>query len=417
MAVTRRLCFYRGLVAATLVANHRLETAALAQPGAQAQAGAIVAGGGPQQGYQPHPCQPKRQHAAFSTRLTLSAAARTPCAAPSGAASAGLHISAPAHATMNPALTAIFLDIHMISLLEFVECARGVAPRRMWPCPRPACIGGIRSGLVRTLRHSALCSGDGYQSSAAPRVADGAERLLERFLSPVAGAVPVALYPATTETERTRLHQINRRTGHRIRYVRVDAKTGQAVGDDDLVMGYEVARGRYVPISEQELEAIAPESRQVIDIDEFVPQREVDELVHLRPYYVAPDGAAGQDAFAVLRDTIARMGRVALGRVVLTNREHVIALERRGKGMVGMLLRYPHEIRRSDEIFAGIADVTLPRDTPDLAERTVEARSGHFRPEKLEDHYERDCASRFAGSRKANESKPHGAASRPTSSI
>lgn len=200
---------------------------------------------------------------------------------------------------------------------------------------------------------------------------------------------PVALYPATNETGRTRLHQINRRTGNRIRYVRVDSKTGEAVGDDDLVMGYEVARGRYVPISEQELEAIAPESRHVIDIDEFVPKQEVDELFHLRPYYVAPDGAAGHDAFVVMRDTIARMGRVALGRIVLTNREHVIALEHRGKGMLGMLLRYPHEIRRSDEIFAGIADVTLPRDTLDLAERIVAARSGHFRPEKLEDHYER----------------------------
>jgi DNA end-binding protein Ku len=158
---------------------------------------------------------------------------------------------------------------------------------------------------------------------------------------------PVALYPATTETGRTRLHQINRRTGNRIRYVRVDAKTGEAVGDDDLVMGYEVARGRYVPISAQELEAIAPESRHVVDIDEFVPKQEVDELFHLRPYYVAPDGAAGQDAFVVMRDTIARMGRVALGRIILTNREHVIALEHRGKGMLGMLLRYPHEIRRS----------------------------------------------------------------------
>ncbi len=200
---------------------------------------------------------------------------------------------------------------------------------------------------------------------------------------------PVALYPATTDTGRTRLHEINRRTGNRIRYVRVDAKTGEAVGDDDLVMGYEVARGRYVPISEQELDAIAPESRHVIEIDEFVPKQEVDALFHLRPYYVAPDGAAGQDAFVVMRDTIARMGRVALGRIVLTNREHVIALEHRGKGMLGMLLRYPHEIRRSDEIFAGIADVTLPRDTLDLAKRIVEARSGHFRPEKLEDHYGR----------------------------
>jgi DNA end-binding protein Ku len=199
---------------------------------------------------------------------------------------------------------------------------------------------------------------------------------------------PVALYPATTETEKTRFHQINRRTGNRIRYVKVDVGTGEEVDGSDVIMGYEIAKGRYVPISGEEFDAIAPESRHVLDIDEFVPKREVDELYHLRPYYIAPDGAAGLEAFAVIRDVIAGMERVALGRIVLTNREHVIALERRGKGLLGMLLRYPYEVRKADEYFAAIPDVKLTEEVLDLAERIVRARSGHFRPEKFDDHYE-----------------------------
>ncbi len=199
---------------------------------------------------------------------------------------------------------------------------------------------------------------------------------------------PIALYPATTEREKIHFHQINRKTGHRIRYMKVDAETGRQVDPDDIVMGYEASKGEYIEATDEELEAIALESRHIIDIDEFVPKEEIDDLYRMRPYYLAPNGDAGEDAFAVIRDSIERMGRVALARVVLTSREHVMAIEPRGKGLMGMLLHYPYEIVDADDIFDDIGNVKLSKDMLELAEHIVKTKSGHFQPDKFEDHYE-----------------------------
>jgi DNA end-binding protein Ku len=119
-----------------------------------------------------------------------------------------------------------------------------------------------------------------------------------------------------------------------------------------------------------------------------VPKDEIDELYNIRPYYIAPDGNVGQDAFVVIRDAIEQMKMVAIGRVVLTNREHVIAIAPRGKGLMGTLLRYPYEVRDSGEYFDDIANVKLTKDMMDLARHIVETKRGHFKPREFEDHYE-----------------------------
>jgi DNA end-binding protein Ku len=106
------------------------------------------------------------------------------------------------------------------------------------------------------------------------------------------------------------------------------------------------------------------------------------------PYYIVPDGKAGHDAYAVIRETIRTLDQVAIGRVVLTNREHVIALEARDKGLMGMLLRYPYEVRDAAEYFDDIQDVKITKDMLDLAKHIVETKAGHFEPAKFEDHYE-----------------------------
>src|SRR3954452_9285917 len=152
---------------------------------------------------------------------------------------------------------------------------------------------------------------------------------------------PIELYPATSESEKVSFHQINRKTGNRIKMLRVDSETGEPVDYEDIAKGYEVEKGQYVEISEEELEAIDIGSARTIDIDQFVPKDEVDQLYNIRPYYIAPDGDVAQQAFAVIRKAIEKEGMVALGRIVLTSREHVIALEPRGKGLMGTLLRYP----------------------------------------------------------------------------
>jgi DNA end-binding protein Ku len=199
---------------------------------------------------------------------------------------------------------------------------------------------------------------------------------------------PVALYPATSESEKIRFHQINSKTGHRIRYRKVDEETGREVESDDIIKGYQVAKGEYIEVTDEELEAIALESKRTIEIDEFVPKNEIDQLYNIRPYYIATEGKAGEEAFVVIRDVIEQMKMAALGRVVLTSREHVIALEPRGKGLMGTLLRFPYEIRNGDEIFEDIPNLKISKDMIELAKHIVETKSGHFHPEKFEDHYE-----------------------------
>lgn len=199
---------------------------------------------------------------------------------------------------------------------------------------------------------------------------------------------PIQLFPATSESEKIRFNQINKETGNRIRYRKVDEETGEEVPSENIIKGYEIAKGQYIEIAEDELESIALESTKIIDIDEFVPKTEIDDLYHIRPYYIAPDGDIGQDAFVVIRNIIQQMNMVAIGRVVLTSREHVIALEPRGKGLMGTLLRYPYEIRDENEYFDDIADVKLGKDMMDLAKHIVVTKSGHFEPDKFEDHYE-----------------------------
>src|ERR1043166_1457821 len=199
---------------------------------------------------------------------------------------------------------------------------------------------------------------------------------------------PIALFPATSESEKISFNQINKKTGNRIRYLKVDAESGEEVSNEDIIKGYQVDKDRYLEVTKDELEAIALESTRTIEIDEFVPRSEIDDLYLVRPYYIVPDGKAGHDAYAVIRETIRSLDQVAIGRVVLTNREHVIALEARDKGLMGMLLRYPYEVRNAADYFDDIQDVKITKDMLDLAKHIVETKAGHFEPAKFEDHYE-----------------------------
>lgn len=199
---------------------------------------------------------------------------------------------------------------------------------------------------------------------------------------------PVALYPATSESERIRFNQINRETGHRIRYRKVDEETDEEVDAADIIKGYQVAKGQYLEITDEDLEAVDIESTRTIDIDRFVPREEIDDLYNVRPYYLVPDDKVGQEAFVTIRDAIASTRMTALARLVLTTREHVIAIEPRGKGLMGTLLRYPYEVRDEAEYFDDIPDIKIDKEMLDLAKHIVETKKGHFEPDKFEDRYE-----------------------------
>ena len=199
---------------------------------------------------------------------------------------------------------------------------------------------------------------------------------------------PVALYPATSDSEKVSFNQLNRKTGHRIKYAKVDADTGDEVAHEDIVKGYKVDTDTFIEVTREELENVALKSTRTIEIDEFVDRTEIDPRYLIRPYYLRPDGKVGHDAFAVIRETIHEMNKVAIGRVVLTNREHIIALEPLDKGLMGTLLRYPYEVRDPAEYFDEIKDVKVTKDMLDLARHFVEQKAGNFEPDKFEDQYE-----------------------------
>jgi DNA end-binding protein Ku len=192
---------------------------------------------------------------------------------------------------------------------------------------------------------------------------------------------PIALYPASSEREKISFHQLNKATGNRIKYQKVDAATGDVVEGDDIIKGYEVGKGDYIELQPEELEAIALESKRTIEIEQFVPRSEIDELYLRDPYYIVPDGEVGQQAFAVMREAIRKEGMVALGKIVFTSREHIISLEPRGKGLMGMTLRYPYEVRKEKDYFDDIADEKVPKDMLDLGAHIVGTKRGKFTPD------------------------------------
>jgi DNA end-binding protein Ku len=167
--------------------------------------------------------------------------------------------------------------------------------------------------------------------------------------------------------------------------MRVDTETGKEVPNEDIVKNFKVDTDTYVEVTKEELENVALESTRTIDIDELVQREEIDPRYIIRPYYLRPDGKVGHDAFAVIRETIRNMNMVAIGRVVLASREHIVALD---KGLMGTLLGYPYEVRDEKEYFDEIQDVKVTKDMLDLAKHIVNQKAGMFEPEKFEDHYE-----------------------------
>jgi DNA end-binding protein Ku len=199
---------------------------------------------------------------------------------------------------------------------------------------------------------------------------------------------PIALYTGTSATERVAFRQINKKTGNRLRQQLVDDVTREPVEGPDKGRGYEYAKNAYIPVDDDELDAIAIESNHTIEIDSFVPREQIDERYLDSPYYITPNDHAGQDAFAVIREAMRDKGMVALGRVVLSKRERVIMLEPWDKGLVGTTLRYPYELRDAKEYFDDIPDVKVEPDMLKLAEHILQSKAADFDPSQFVDRYE-----------------------------
>jgi DNA end-binding protein Ku len=199
---------------------------------------------------------------------------------------------------------------------------------------------------------------------------------------------PIALSPATSSTERVSFRQVNKETGNRIRYKKVDSETDEEVPSDQIGKGYEVGKNEYLIMDDDELEAVELESTHTIEIDAFVPFAQIDKRYYDQPYYIVPNDDVGVEAFAVIREAMVGKGVTALGRVVMGKRERVIAIEPWGKGLLGTSLHYPYEIRKADDYFDDIPNVKIAPDMLKLAEHIVEQKEGEFQPDLFADHYE-----------------------------
>jgi DNA end-binding protein Ku len=220
---------------------------------------------------------------------------------------------------------------------------------------------------------------------------------------------PIELFPAITQSEKTHFHQINTKTGHRLRQQMVDETTGEVVDKQHKGRGYELAKGRYVQVDEEELAAVEIESTHTVDIDSFVPLAEIDKRYLDRPYYIVPNGKVGAEAFCVIRDAMKDKERAGLARIVMANREHIIALEPRGKGILGTTLRYDYEVRGETQYFSAVPGVRVRKEMLDLAEHILATKAGHFDPGKFKNRYElelRKLVKRKAAGHKIEAPKP-----------
>src|SRR5712671_6261839 len=199
---------------------------------------------------------------------------------------------------------------------------------------------------------------------------------------------PIALHAACSTTERIAFRQINKASGNRLRQQLIDDETREPVDPEDRGRGYEVAKGQYLIVEEAELEAIEIESTHTIEIDSFVPRSEIDQRFFDTPYYVMPSEPVGQEAFAVIREAMRGKGLVALGRLVLSKRERVIALEPYDKGLLGTTLRYPYEVRKAEDYFCDLPDLIIAPDMLTLAEQILDNKAAEFDPLTFRDRYE-----------------------------
>jgi DNA end-binding protein Ku len=198
----------------------------------------------------------------------------------------------------------------------------------------------------------------------------------------------ISVNPATSSSERVSFRQINKQTGNRLRQQLVDDVTREPVEAEDKGRGYEVDKGVFIQVEDDEIEALQVESTHTVEIDNFVPAAQIDKRFYDSPYYVFPNDNVGQEAFAVIRDAMKGKGAVALGRIVLNKRERVMALEPFGKGLLGTTLHYAYEVRDAADYFDDISDVKISGEMLKLAQHIMEGKSGEFDPSAFNDHYE-----------------------------
>jgi len=212
---------------------------------------------------------------------------------------------------------------------------------------------------------------------------------------------PVALYTATNSAGDIHFNLINPKTNNRIKMITTDPDTGP-IDRSDLVKGYEVSKGEYILLTNDEIDSVKLESTKTIDIERFVAADEIDRLYWDNPYYLAPDGKLAQEAFGVIRVAMEKSGQIALGRVVIGTRERILALEPRGKGILAFTIRTDAEVRKPDEIFGSISNAKPDAAMISIAEKIIEQQEGPFDPSQFVDRYEEALKALIADKEKGH---------------
>lgn len=198
---------------------------------------------------------------------------------------------------------------------------------------------------------------------------------------------PVALYAASSNAGDVHFHLINPDTNNRVRMIATDPDTGP-VERGDLVRGYEVEKGRYILLSDEEIRSVRLESTRTIDIETFAPAEDIDRLYWNDPYFLLPDGTSAIEAYCVIRDAMKKSGQIALGRVVMSTRERILALEPRGKGILAYTLRAAGDVDDAEAAFRTIPATRADPGMVDIALRIIEQKERPFDPDRFEDRYE-----------------------------
>ena len=199
---------------------------------------------------------------------------------------------------------------------------------------------------------------------------------------------PISLYNAVSPRGEVHFNLLNPKTGNRIRMITVDAGTEEPLERKELVKGFEIAKGEYVQVTQEEIDSVRLESTKTIDIENFVPIEDIDRLYWDNPYYMVPDGKLAAEPFTVIREAMERSGQVALGRLVMSQRERLVALEPRDKGIVATMLRSYEEVREMKQFFDDIPNVKPDRDMIAIAEKIIAQKEEDFDPKKFDDRYE-----------------------------
>jgi DNA end-binding protein Ku len=199
-------------------------------------------------------------------------------------------------------------------------------------------------------------------------------------------SIPVEIYSATKSGAQIQFHQVHEPTGKRIKYEKVVPGVGP-VDRDEIVKGYEVSKGHYVLLDEEEIDKVKLESKKTLDLVQFVDDDDIDPVYFEKPYYVVPADDLAEEAYVVLRDALRDSGKVGIGQLAMRGQEYVVALKPHDRGMILETLRYAEEVNKPSAFFRDIGDHKPDPDLLDMAEMLIERKAGEFNPAEFHNRY------------------------------